>query len=328
MACIPQPLDLQAKNLAKEVELWIANFEDYVSLAAEKFSDDKKKSLLLTCAGLPVRRIVEGLPMEEKLDPYAALKKALLNYFCPSQSTVFHRYQFRSRVQEVGENLSAYVAQLRTLANSCDFNDTQCDTVHNQSIRDQFIVGMVSPEIRKRLITEEKLSLKRALDIAIAMESANEQVKLINPAIKSDEPISGCDKMTLAASNVKCYACGKIGHFARDCRTKSNSMKTKVQCNTCRKFGHIAADCWSMANKKDKGLFSNVCLTVNRPRNELRYMKGTFLGVPFKGLIDTGSTVSIINRHFVKSNQLEDFLMETKRMITVADGRQKLLTQK
>ena len=60
----------------------------------------------------------------------------------------------------------------------------------------------------------------------------------------------------------------------------------------------------------------------------MKYIKASFINVPISGLVDTGSTVFIIKRSFVKSRGLEEFLVGTKKIITVAEGRRKVLHHK
>jgi hypothetical protein len=67
---VPQPFDVEAMNTEQEFRLWMAQFEDYVSLAAPTFSNAQKAKLLLHCAGLSVRRIVDGLNVDaDAADP-------------------------------------------------------------------------------------------------------------------------------------------------------------------------------------------------------------------------------------------------------------------
>ena len=91
----PEEFSLMARDQSKEFQLWINNFEDYVSLLDRDYSATQKKALLLNCAGLAVRRLVEGLNISKDPDEYDGLKTALVNYFCPSTSLIFERHQFQ-----------------------------------------------------------------------------------------------------------------------------------------------------------------------------------------------------------------------------------------
>lgn len=58
----------QAKDLAREFKLWLSNFEDYLTLVEDKWDPKKKRAMMLTSAGLEVRRIAEGLTLEKDPD--------------------------------------------------------------------------------------------------------------------------------------------------------------------------------------------------------------------------------------------------------------------
>ena len=90
-------------------------------MTTEKISEVKKKALLLTCAGLEVRRLVGGLTIDETKEDYEGLKTALEDYFCPASSAVFERYLFRNRVQNPEESICTYVSVLRSSARNCAF---------------------------------------------------------------------------------------------------------------------------------------------------------------------------------------------------------------
>ena len=57
----PEQLNLQAKDLQNEFSLWMKSLEDYFLLVGTTLKPEQKKALLLNCAGMEVRRLVEGL---------------------------------------------------------------------------------------------------------------------------------------------------------------------------------------------------------------------------------------------------------------------------
>jgi hypothetical protein len=185
----PDPLNLQAKDMSQELKIWLTNFEDYVALASKKFTPEQMKALLLNCGGLELRRLTEGLTLDPKMDVYDGLKHALMDYFCPKKSTVYERYMFRRRVQHEGEKICQFVTNLRSIARGCGFDDTSYETVENQNIRDQFICGLASPEIRKRLLAETHLTLKKAVEVAQAIEEASAEVKNMVTGVQVSENV-------------------------------------------------------------------------------------------------------------------------------------------
>ena len=93
---------------------------------------------------------------------------ALKDHFKPKVIQIYERHKFHSRSQKAGETIAEYVAGLKNLAQTCGFGDNL-----NESLRDRFVTGLSSDtETQRVLLTEADLTVKRAVDIASAMEAA------------------------------------------------------------------------------------------------------------------------------------------------------------
>ncbi|KAK2727983.1 hypothetical protein QYM36_008454 [Artemia franciscana] len=68
--------------------------------------------------------------------------------------------------QRQGESLNTYMAELKHLAETCDFGE-----FFSQVFRDRFVCGLVSSGMQKRLLTENDLTLSRATEITSSMEA-------------------------------------------------------------------------------------------------------------------------------------------------------------
>ena len=107
--------------------------------------------------------------MAKGFDPqpktYDELKDAVINHCQLIKSACVERHIFWSCKQDSDESINDYVARLRTLACSCDFDSTKVDTVSNQLIRDQLIIGANNTKVSEVLLREGDLKLSEALKI-------------------------------------------------------------------------------------------------------------------------------------------------------------------
>ena len=65
------------------------------------------------------------------------------------------RFRFNSRTRKPGELVATYIAELRTLAEYCNFGDTL-----EKMLRDRLVTGIHDDGIQKKLLAEPKLTYK------------------------------------------------------------------------------------------------------------------------------------------------------------------------
>ena len=81
-------------------------------------------------------------------------------------------FHFNARSQSENESVSQYVAELRKLAETCEF-----DASLENMLRDRLICGLRDPKTQRRLLAESQLTFGKAFNIAQAAELAEKSVK-------------------------------------------------------------------------------------------------------------------------------------------------------
>ncbi len=76
----------------------------------------------------------------------------LRDHYKPKRLEVAETYRFHRCIQEENESVSAYSAQLRHYASTCNFGEFL-----NRSLHDQFICGISNPSTRKKLLNKTVL---------------------------------------------------------------------------------------------------------------------------------------------------------------------------
>ena len=197
---------------------------------ANGIEDNKKRTAtFLTLIGKETYSLLNSLtapdkPASKKVDELNAL---LSEHFEPAPLVIAERYKFYCRSQKEDESMATYIADLRRLSIHCDFKEFL-----SEALRDKFVCGLKNASIRKRLLTERKLNLSKAIELAKNLENASiesEQMEQTENrptyAIKQDE------------RKKRCYRCNSEQHLANKCHHKESI------CNTCSLKGHIARAC-------------------------------------------------------------------------------------
>ena len=331
----PEKLDLDNADIGY-LNVWLAAFDDYKSLCTNFTDDASILKLFLTVAGLPVRQLVDSF--DPKPTTYAEVVNALKNYIQPIKSIVMERHKFFTAKQLEAESVTQYLTRLKQLAASCDFSNVTVDTVSNQLIRDQFLIGVSNKKITEALLQAGDVKLAEAVKKATSVEQAEKDLQNLaacnTPTGSSVMAVASTDKKTdISKSKLRCYSCNNYGHIAKDCRskTKTSAKPNKIICSHCKKPGHNFENCFARATCAScgkTGHTSKVCknkpsvLTVFDGKCGLRYISGTIFGKEVSFLVDPGASLSLINFDFVNRYGLNDRVVshETKDAVLVDGG--------
>ncbi len=148
--------------------------------AANEIEDaDRQRAILISVVGASTYSLMRNLlrPEKPKDKTYPELVSLLKNHFDPKPSEIVQRYKFDSRHRQCNESVMEYVAELRRLAQDCNYGDTL-----QQMLRDRIVCGINDDRIQRLLLAEADLTFDNAVSIAVAAESANKNARdLQNP---------------------------------------------------------------------------------------------------------------------------------------------------
>ncbi|CAC5384147.1 unnamed protein product [Mytilus coruscus] len=208
------------------------NFEEYTERLEEYFlaneidDDDKKRSIFLTVCGEKTYSLLRNVcaPAKPNTKTFDNLKEVLTDHLRPKPLIIAERFKFHQRKQESHEKVRDYLANLRKLTDTCQFN-----VFLEEALRDRLVCGLYSKTIQRKLLSESELDLKKAFEIAVGIEAAEKETNEFR------NEVSTTHKVTMRSS--ECYRCGKSGHNADSCFYKNS------RCHKCKEIGHISRKC-------------------------------------------------------------------------------------
>ncbi|XP_047037595.1 uncharacterized protein LOC124642891 [Helicoverpa zea] len=278
------------------------NWPAYVRLVEQfillnDIKDNLRVATLVTHVGAPTYRLMCDLsaPDNPENKTFTALVELVKNHLEPKRSEIAERHVFRQRRQGEGESINVFLQKLKHLATYCNFGD-QLEV----NLRDQFVSGLRSEEIRSRLFAETTLDYKKAVGLALALEAAEQHAaKAVAPAalwaaagpagLQADagervHRVSVAKQASAAGRDDGpprrdgCWRCGREGHAPHRCRYKS------YVCEKCKIKGHLKSVC----DKKNV----NVCRSGLKYQNFIETDSSESGSEEFQGLyVIEGETV-------------------------------------
>nr|XP_055076811.1 uncharacterized protein K02A2.6-like [Misgurnus anguillicaudatus] len=289
---------------------------------ANSIDDDKRVSVLLSAIGSKAYALLRSLtaPAKPADLSFDNIVKVMQEHLAPKPLLIAERFRFHKRNQNDGESIAAYVAALKKLSEHCQFGDGL-----NDALRDRLVCGISQESTQKRLLTEADLTFKRAVEIAVAMETAARDAMELRSGVKmSVNKVSTVYKPKQTMQRVeRCYRCDRGGHKANQCRFKTET------CRKCNKIGHIQRACrsdvlhkererqYKAQKKKSKnvhvvgqisdeesetGLANLEIYSLKSDLKQAIWLTPQVNGQTIRMELDTGSAVSVMSQHEFKEH--------------------------
>ena len=138
---------------------WLQTFNNFLaSLSTSAEHPVDKLQLLVNYIAPSVYEHVSGAASFD--DAVAMLKRV----YTKPKNEVFARHTLYIRRQQTGESVSQYVSALKILAKDCNFQAATAQEHQELYVRDAFINGLQSSNIRQRLLENDTLSLTNAVE--------------------------------------------------------------------------------------------------------------------------------------------------------------------
>ncbi|XP_072389504.1 uncharacterized protein [Diabrotica undecimpunctata] len=242
---------------------------------------DKEVPLLISLIGGETYSVLKDLlaPEVPSSKTFEELKRVLIEHYSPKRLVMSERYKFYNTNQEPQEDIKSFVSKLKSVAQYCKFRQFL-----KECIRDRFVCGVRSVQIRRKFLAEDNISFERAYEIALSIELTEGQVRRMEQknvaAIegkldkvmfrKREATVKKDDGHQTGRSNVQpksCFRCGRK-HDSSKCPAKA------WQCFSCKKVGHKSAVCRSKVSllkeddiqdeiEEENSLFLGFCLHWN-----------------------------------------------------------------
>ena len=225
---------------------WHRTFNNFIGSLSEENQNNKQELLINYVSPTVYEFISESATYEDSI-------KILNDLYDKPKNIIFSRHLLATCKQETGQSLDQFLQKLKSLAKDCEFKNATAQQIRDDAIRDSFISGLVSNNVRQRLLENDSLDLQKAFDMARSLELAQQQsLSYHSPntcgaaAETESNPDEGQepDKSSLSAATGKCFFCGYGRHPREKCPARD------AECKNCGKIGHYSRACKSKSRKK------------------------------------------------------------------------------
>jgi len=183
---IPAPAPLKvAGDVSADWERFKSEFDNY-EIATDLVDCDAKKraAVFLACLGSAAHAVFRTFKFTEENDRnnIDKIKEQFDRHWLGEVNVTYERYVFHQRIQQSGETIEAFVADLRKLAKSCAF-----EHLEDSLIRDRIIIGIRDDPTRRRLLQQKNVTLTDAVDACKASEATSKRLRTMSGAAVAGE---------------------------------------------------------------------------------------------------------------------------------------------
>ncbi|XP_064469269.1 uncharacterized protein K02A2.6-like [Ornithodoros turicata] len=287
----------------------------------------RKRAVFLSVCGAATFDLVQSLlaPATPETKSFSQILATLKEHFAPQPSEIVCRNAFYRRNQGAGESVALFIAELRRLAQKCNFPNLE------EMLRDRLVCGLVDENLQNRLFAKKKLTFKVAQEEALAAEAAARSTREVRTAEaaatadinalhrqqqeranghqssaretgnqgKKTKPCDGCGgahaREFCRFRDAQCHYCKKIGHIERVCRLKQRSS---ANATTDKPVGRKESSTSTNALNSDTACdvyYTNHLGPVHSTHTQKHRTSVLIEGKPCEMEVDSGSEFSIVS---------------------------------
>ena len=246
----------------ESIESYLGRFEFYC-IANAVTEEQQKKAVFLSIVGQVTYDKLRDLlhPVSLQAATFASIVAQLSDHFKPQHVEIAERYKFFKCLQQPGQTVPDYVAQLRSKAKDCNFG-----AYLETALRDQLVCGLNNERCKQELLCKTDLTLESAVQHARSTETVLREAscfgdsslpttdsavhrtaegrggrpgRSVGPTLgRRDGPGSATGAASATrTSNLseQCWRCGNV--HSDECRFKT------YRCRNCHRVGHLARQC-------------------------------------------------------------------------------------
>lgn len=308
----PSPLKLGG-DIAADWERFRCEWENYeIAADLEEVSEKKRAAMLLACVGSSAHALFRTFKFEDDADK-AKVDKILdaFEKHCVGEANVtYERYMFHQRVQQPGEPFEDFLADLRKMARTCEF-----EQLEDSLVRDRVVIGIRDEPTRRRLLQSKKLALSEAIEVCKASEATSRRLRAMSGAaeVEALHSSSSSSRGRQSASKPRDRDTNREASSGRRCRycdrqhenKKESCPAYKKRCKKCQRLHHFAKVCRSSSASTGRyGQQKEVCQIDGDDTEELLALhtadtKRAYCNLNVDGrsvhfLLDCGATVNVL----------------------------------
>ncbi|XP_014291895.1 uncharacterized protein [Halyomorpha halys] len=152
--------DPHSPTANQEWSYWLKTFENFIA-SFEEVNEQGKLRLLTNFISHSVYLLIA-----DKTTYETAIEVLKATYVKPINE-IFARHKLASRKQSPDESIDQYHQAMEQLSKRCEFAEVNAETHRKTYVRDSFIRGLCSHQIRLRLLEFNMLNLDEAVDNGI-----------------------------------------------------------------------------------------------------------------------------------------------------------------
>ena len=243
----PQYLDLKTTGeIAENWKLWKEKYNNYFVISRlDRESPEYQLAMFKHAIGDDGLKVIKSFTYSEgeNANDWRVVMGKMEKHCIGEVNEIYERYCFNKRDKLPTETVDNFVAELKTLAKTCNF----CDCLRDSLIRDRIVLGIKNEQTTKKLLRMRDLTLNRCIDVCRSEEVTSMQMKslsepvdnvnLVKPKGKKSQRSSD-GKLNMESKKISCKFCG----FEHPPEKKKCPGWGKM-CKKCKQKNHFAKKC-------------------------------------------------------------------------------------